>query len=107
MVETEIDEYKIKTNQGKKQLTLKVSLKNNRVSMIVKNLDNPKLKFSNYIRLEQFRNACEVFDNTKVNTETLKSLGARGIINKEGIVQVIIGPEADLINDEIHQVMEK
>ena len=45
MVETEIDEYKIKTNQGKKQLTLKVSLKNNRVSMIVKNLDNPKLKF--------------------------------------------------------------
>ncbi len=49
----------------------------------------------------------EVFDNAKVNTEALKSLGARGVINKEGIVQVIIGPEADLINDEIHQIMEK
>ncbi len=49
----------------------------------------------------------EVFDNAKVDTETLKSLGARGVINKEGIVQVIIGPEADLINDEIHQIMEK
>lgn len=45
----------------------------------------------------------EVFDSSKVNTETLKSLGARGVINKEGIVQVIIGPEADLISDEIRQ----
>ena len=47
----------------------------------------------------------EVFDSTKIDTLTLKALGARGVINKEGIVQVIIGPEADLINDEIHQVM--
>ena len=49
----------------------------------------------------------EVNDSTKVNAEVLKTLGARGVINKEGIVQVIIGPEADLINDEIHQVMDK
>lgn len=49
----------------------------------------------------------EVVDGTKVDTNTLKNLGARGVINKEGIVQVIIGPEADLINDEIHQVMGK
>ena len=47
----------------------------------------------------------EVIDSTKVNAENLKILGARGIINKEGIVQVIIGPEADLINDEIHQAI--
>ena len=45
----------------------------------------------------------EVFDNSKVNAEALKLLGARGVINKEGIVQVIIGPEADLISDEIRQ----
>ncbi len=45
----------------------------------------------------------EVIDNSKVNAEELKSLGARGVINKEGIVQVIIGPEADLISDEIRQ----
>lgn len=49
----------------------------------------------------------EVNDGTKVDTETLKTLGARGVINKGGTVQVIIGPEADLINDEIHQVMGK
>ena len=49
----------------------------------------------------------EVNDSTKVNAEALKALGARGVINKEGIVQVIIGPEADLINDEIHHVMDK
>ena len=71
MVETEIDEYKLDTNQGKKHLTLKVFLKNNRVSMVIKNMDNPKEKYSNYIRLEQFRNACEVFDYTKTITEAL------------------------------------
>ena len=71
MVETEIDEYKLDTNQGKKHLTLKVFLKNNRVSMVIKNMDNPKEKYSNYIRLEQFRNACIVFDYTKTITEAL------------------------------------
>ena len=45
----------------------------------------------------------EVFDSSKVKAEVLKSLGARGVINKEGIVQVIIGPEADLISDEINR----
>ena len=45
----------------------------------------------------------EVFDSSKVNAEALKLLGARGVINKEGIVQVVIGPEADLISDEIRQ----
>ena len=49
----------------------------------------------------------EVFDGTKVDANTLRTVGARGVINKEGIVQVIIGPEADLINDEIHQAMER
>lgn len=49
----------------------------------------------------------EVNDGTRVDAEALKALGARGVINKEGIVQVVIGPEADLISDEIHQVMGK
>ena len=71
MVETDIDEYKLDTNQGKKHLTLRVSLKNNRVCMIIKNLDNPKDKFTNYVRLEQFRNACEAFDNIKTIMEAL------------------------------------
>ncbi|MCR5505350.1 MAG: N-acetylglucosamine-specific PTS transporter subunit IIBC [Elusimicrobiaceae bacterium] len=45
----------------------------------------------------------EVFDEAKINVEELKALGARGILSKEGLVQIIIGPEADLINDEIKQ----
>lgn len=49
----------------------------------------------------------EVFDSSKVNETLLKTLGARGVINKEGIVQVIIGPEADLISDEIRQAQGK
>ena len=49
----------------------------------------------------------EVYDSTKINESALKALGTRGILNKEGIVQVIIGPEADLISDEIHNVMGK
>lgn len=49
----------------------------------------------------------EVVEAQKVDEHLLKTLGARGVINKEGMVQVIIGPEADLINDEIHQVMGK
>ena len=48
----------------------------------------------------------EVFDSSKVDVTTLKTLGARGVINKEGIVQVIIGPEADLISDEIRHARE-
>ena len=49
----------------------------------------------------------EVYNSAKIDENTLKTLGARGVLNKEGIVQVIIGPEADLINDEIHRVMNK
>ncbi len=47
----------------------------------------------------------EVFDNGAVNEPALKAAGAKGVINKNGITQVIIGPEADLISDEIKAVM--
>ena len=47
----------------------------------------------------------EIYDGKKVNAEMLKVLGARGVLNKEGLVQVIIGPEADLISDEIRQAI--
>jgi hypothetical protein len=71
MAETEIDEYKLDTNQGKKNLTLRVSLINDRVNMVIKNINNPKEKYSNLIRLEQFRNACEAFDETKTIMQAL------------------------------------
>lgn len=44
----------------------------------------------------------EVTDSALVDTPALKALGARGVVNAAGgIVQVVIGPEADLISDEI------
>ena len=35
MGESEIDEYKLDTNQGKKKQTLRVSLINNRINMVI------------------------------------------------------------------------
>ena len=71
MVETEVDEYKLDTNQGKKQHVLRVSLINDRVSLIILNMNNKKEKFYNYVRLEQFKNACEAFDNIKTIKEAI------------------------------------
>jgi len=43
-----------------------------------------------------------VVDSNKVSENELKSIGARGVLKRgAGAVQVIIGPEADMIADEI------
>jgi PTS system N-acetylglucosamine-specific IIC component len=48
----------------------------------------------------------EVVDNTALNAEALKALGSRGMIQPAaGSVQVVLGPEADLIADEIRQAL--
>lgn len=50
----------------------------------------------------------EVKDESKVQADVLKSLGARGVVKSgTGSVQVVIGPEADLICSEIHQKMKE
>ncbi len=44
----------------------------------------------------------EVAHDDQVNADALKKLGARGVVKgAAGSVQVVIGPEADLISDEI------
>ena len=49
----------------------------------------------------------EVVDDTKVNDANLKKIGARGVIKSGGgSVQVVIGPEADLIAGEIKEKMK-
>ncbi|ACC98899.1 PTS system, N-acetylglucosamine-specific IIBC subunit [Elusimicrobium minutum Pei191] len=46
----------------------------------------------------------EVVDSSKVKDVDLKALGARGVLRPgDGLVQVIIGPEADLIAGEIRK----
>ncbi len=50
----------------------------------------------------------EVVDNAKVDEALLKSAGARAVVNGiKGSTQVVIGPEADLISDEIKEEMKK
>jgi len=50
----------------------------------------------------------EVKDESKVQADVLKSLGARGVVKSgTGSVQVVIGPEADLICSEIQQKMKE
>jgi N-acetylglucosamine PTS system EIICBA or EIICB component len=49
-----------------------------------------------------------VVDSTKVSEPELKSIGARGVLKRGATsVQVIIGPEADLISDEIRTELER
>ena len=71
MVEEEIDEYKLDINQGKKHLALRVSLINNFISLIIKNMNNPREKYTNLIRLEQLKNVCKIFNETKTIMEAL------------------------------------
>ncbi|UTH76264.1 N-acetylglucosamine-specific PTS transporter subunit IIBC [Chromobacterium sp. IIBBL 290-4] len=48
----------------------------------------------------------QVASNDKVNETALKSLGSRGLIKPAaGSVQVVLGPEADLIADEIRTAL--
>ena len=71
MAESEIDEYKLDTNQGKKHHTFRVSLINNRVSLLMTNMDDPSEKHSNLVRLEQLRSACDAFEKTKTIKDAL------------------------------------
>lgn len=49
----------------------------------------------------------EVADDTLVQTDALKASGARGVLKAAGgSVQVVIGPEADLVCDEIRQLLK-
>ena len=72
MAESEMDEYKLDTNQGKKHHTFRVSLINNRVNLLMTNMDNPSEKHSNLVRLEQLRTACEAFNKTKTIKQALQ-----------------------------------
>jgi len=49
-----------------------------------------------------------VVDSGKVSENELKTIGARGVLKRGATnVQVIIGPEADIIADEIRTAMER
>ncbi len=50
----------------------------------------------------------ELADPSQANESALKQLGARGVVKAAGgSVQVVIGPEADLLADEIRQYVKR
>ncbi|HYO57108.1 hypothetical protein [Archangium sp.] len=56
--------------------------------------------------LHQLRQLLGVGDGSLVADEALKALGAKGVVRPAtGSVQVVLGPEADLISDNIRAVL--
>lgn len=49
----------------------------------------------------------ETVDNNQIDEAALKRLGARGIIKKKGIAQVVIGAKAEALADAINTLMQK
>ncbi len=48
---------------------------------------------------------CEIADSSLVDQAALKSLGAHGVVVQGGIVQVIVGPEADSLAEDIQDLL--
>lgn len=47
----------------------------------------------------------EVEDETKVDQAALKAAGAHGVMASGTVIQVVVGPEADTLADDIEDLM--
>ena len=47
----------------------------------------------------------EVRDGSKVNEAALKAAGAHGVVVSGEVVQVVVGPEADTLAEDIEDLM--
>ena len=74
MVESEIDEYKLDTNQGKKDQTLRISIVTDRICMLISNPKDLRERYINLITLEQLRDVCPVFDKIQTISEAVAIL---------------------------------
>jgi PTS system N-acetylglucosamine-specific IIB component len=48
---------------------------------------------------------CEVNDGSKVDERALKAAGAHGVVASGNVVQVVVGPNADTIAEDIEDLM--
>jgi len=48
---------------------------------------------------------CEVIDSSIVDEPALKAAGAHGVMRSGKLVQVIVGPQADVIAEDISELM--
>lgn len=49
----------------------------------------------------------EVRDPALVDAAALKALGASGVVVQGSVVQVVVGPQADVIADDVHDMLER
>ena len=48
---------------------------------------------------------CEVSDDAKVDEAALKAAGAHGVMRQGSVVQVVVGPEADSLAEDIEDLL--
>ncbi|PRY01528.1 PTS system N-acetylglucosamine-specific IIB component (Glc family) [Allonocardiopsis opalescens] len=48
----------------------------------------------------------EVRDPAKVDEAALRAAGAHGVLSSGSIIQVVVGPEADSLNDDIQDLLD-
>ena len=48
---------------------------------------------------------CELADNSLVDDAALKALGVHGVVRMGGVVQIVVGPEADTIASDIEDLL--
>ncbi|SHK93938.1 PTS system, N-acetylglucosamine-specific IIB component [Nocardiopsis flavescens] len=49
----------------------------------------------------------EVADASLVDEQALKATGAHGVLISGNVVQVVVGPEADTLTDDIRDIIEE
>ncbi|WP_433869408.1 glucose PTS transporter subunit EIIB [Saccharopolyspora sp. CA-218241] len=47
---------------------------------------------------------CEVEDAAKVDETALKAAGAHGVLRQGAVIQVVVGPEADTLAEDIEDL---
>ncbi|OLT28195.1 PTS sugar transporter [Nocardiopsis sp. CNR-923] len=48
----------------------------------------------------------EVYDPGLVDEKALRAAGAHGVLVSGAVVQVVVGPEADTLTDDIHDLLD-
>jgi N-acetylglucosamine PTS system EIIB component len=48
---------------------------------------------------------CELEDDSLVDERALRALGVHGVVRIGGVVQIVVGPEADTIASDIEELL--
>ena len=103
MEESDIDEYKLDTKEGKSHNTLRVSVVENRVKLVMTSQDRPNKIFYNLVRLAQLKGACSAFETCNNILEALAII--KDTIESGNIM--ISEEDEDIIDIKFNIIIEK